>query len=141
MKETYISITEKGVVEKERFKSFLKDLGTGKWIIKAERKDKRSNQQNRYLHGIMLPIVRDALKEAGWNNIKTIEDAKDFIKIKFLKYDLANEHTGEVVEMYRNTSGLTKLQFSELVQDVQIWLDEYFSIELPLPGQQTMFNL
>jgi hypothetical protein len=89
----------------------------------------------------MLPIIKDALREAGWNEIKTIEDAKDFVKVKFLKYDLVNEETGEVVMMFRNTSALTKLQFMELVTDVQIWLLDYFNIDLPLPGEQSkMFS-
>lgn len=136
-RELFISVNDFGIVNKNQLKAFLLELPIGKWLLKAERKDKRSGQQNRYLHGVMLPIIRDALKDAGWNNIKTIDDAKDFVKVKFLKYDMVNEQTGEAVEMYRNTSALTKLQFMELVQDVQIWLLEFFQIELPLPGEQS----
>jgi hypothetical protein len=139
VKELFITIGSEGIVNKKQVRQFFGDLPPGKWLLKAERKDKRSSQQNRYLHGVMLPIIRDALKDAGWNMIKTVEDAKDFVKVKFLKYDMPNEATGEVVEMYRNTSALTKIQFMELVQDVQIWLMEFFSIELPLPGEQTAF--
>jgi hypothetical protein len=134
MKEVFLTIKDKRVVEKV-------DLPDGRYASKWSRKDKRSNQQNRYLHGVMLPVIKEALRGAGWNMIKSIEDAKDFVKIKFLKYDMVNEDTGEVVEMYRNTSALTKAQFSELVQDVQIWLLEFFNIHLPLPGEQSsMFN-
>jgi hypothetical protein len=132
--ERLIKIRDKRVVD-------TIDLPDATYQAKIERKDKRSTQQNRYLHGVMLPIIRDALREAGWNQIKTIEDAKDFVKLQFLKYDLVNEKTGEVKEGYRNTSALTKLQFMELVQDVQIWLQEYFSIYLPLPGEQTKMDL
>jgi hypothetical protein len=134
MKEVFLTIKDKRVVEKV-------DLPDGRYAAKWSRKDKRSNQQNRYLHGVMLPVIKEALRGAGWNMIKSIEDAKDFVKIKFLKYDMVNEDTGEVVEMYRNTSALTKAQFSELVQDVQIWLLEFFNINLPLPGEQaSLFN-
>jgi hypothetical protein len=132
--ERLIKIRDKRVVD-------TIDLPDATYQAKIERKDKRSTQQNRYLHGVMLPIIRDALREAGWNQIKTIEDAKDFVKLQFLKYDLVNEKTGEVKEGYRNTSALTKLQFMELVQDVQIWLQEYFDIYLPLPGEQTKMDL
>lgn len=141
MRELFITKSDLGIVNRNQLRDFFVNLPTGKYLLKAERKDKRSNQQNRYLHGIMLPIIRDALKDAGWNQIKTIEDAKDFVKVKFLKYDLVNEETGEVVEMYRNTSALTKLQFMELVTDVQIWLLDMFNINLPLPGEQAkMFD-
>lgn len=136
MREVVIHKEDRKVVNKKQLIAFIEELTTGKWLLKAERKDKRSNQQNKYLHGCMLPIIRDALKDAGWNNIKTIEDAKDYVKVKFLKYDLVNEQTGEVQEMYRNTSALTKLQFMELVQDVQIWLLDMFGIDLPMPGKQ-----
>lgn len=141
MPEVFVTISNKEVVNKKDLKKAIVNLADGKYLFKMERKDKRSNQQNRYLHGIMLPIVKDALREAGWNNIKTIEDAKDFLKIQFLKYDVVNEKTGEIKVMYRNTSELTKLQFMELVQDVSIWLLDFFNIELPLPGEQTkMFD-
>jgi hypothetical protein len=140
-KEVLITKDDVGIVNKKQLRDFFVELSTGKWLLKAERKDKRTSQQNRYLHGIMLPIIKDALREAGWNEIKTIEDAKDFVKVKFLKYDLVNEETGEVVMMFRNTSALTKLQFMELVTDVQIWLLDYFNIDLPLPGEQSkMFS-
>lgn len=134
--ELFVTISNQSVVNRSDLANVIRNLMDGKYLFKIERKDKRTTQQNKYLHGVMLPVVRDALRDAGWNNIKTIDDAKDFIKIKFLKYDLVNEQTGEVVEMYRNTSALTKLQFMELVQDVQIWLQDYFNIELPLPGEQ-----
>lgn len=134
--ELFVTISNQSVVNRGDLANVIRNLMDGKYLFKIERKDKRTTQQNKYLHGVMLPVVRDALRDAGWNNIKTIDDAKDFIKIKFLKYDLVNEQTGEVAEMYRNTSALTKLQFMELVQDVQIWLLDYFNIELPLPGEQ-----
>lgn len=136
-REIIITKSDVGIVNKNQVKQFFNELPTGRGLLKYERKDKRTNQMNRYLHGVLLHVVKDALRGAGWNQIKTIEDAKDFVKVKFLKYDLVNEETGEVVEMYRNTSDLTKLQFMELVQDVQIWLLDYFNIELPLPGEQT----
>lgn len=137
--DVMVTISGKAVVNKRDLRRTIECLPDGRYLFKIERKDKRSTQQNRYLHGVMLPIIRDALREAGWNNIKTIEDAKDYVKIKFLKYDVVNDKTGEVSEMYRNTSALTKLQFMELVQDVQIWLMDYFSIDLPEPGEQTSF--
>lgn len=139
--ELFVTISDKSVVNRKDLARVIRDLADGKYLFKIERKDKRTTQQNKYLHAIMLPVIRDALKDAGWNMIKTIDDAKDFVKVKFLKYDLVNEQTGEVVEMYRNTSDLTKLQFMELVQDVQIWLQDYLNIQLPMPGEQTKIDL
>jgi RNA-binding protein YhbY len=141
MKETYITITEKGIVNKEAFKAFLRGLGFGRFILKAEKKDKRSLPQNAYLHACVIPIVLECLKDAGWNQIKTLEDAKDFIKVKFLSYDMVNEETGEVITMFKNTSGLNKEEFAVLIQEISIWLAEYFQTILPEPGQQSTFNL
>lgn len=136
-REIFITKDDKGVANAAQLNKFLGGLSVGKWLLKAERKDKRTSQMNRYLHGVLLPVVKEALRGAGWNNIKTIEDAKDFVKVKFLRYDVVNENTGEVVTMFRNTSALTKLQFMELVQDVQIWLLDMFGIHLPMPGEQS----
>lgn len=140
-RELFITKDDVGILNKKQVRDFFNQLPTGKWLLKAERKDKRTTSQNSYLHAAMLPVIRDALREAGWNDIKTIYDAKRFLKGEFLRYDIVNEKTGEVKEGIRDTSDLTKLQFMQLVTDVQIWLLDYFNIELPLPGEQVkMFN-
>jgi hypothetical protein len=85
----------------------------------------------------MLPIVRDALQDAGWSHVRTIKDAKDFIKVKFLIKEVVNEQTGEVIQTFRNTSDLSKVEFSMLVDEVAVWLWDFFKIKLPMPGEQT----
>jgi hypothetical protein len=142
MPTAFVNIVDGKVADSSRntLKNAIAALPTGKYQFKIERKDQRSLQQNAYLHGVMLPIVRDALYDAGWNNIKTIDHAKEEIIKMFCGYDETNVKTGETKTFYRRTHELTKLQFMELVQDVQIWLLDFFNIELPLPGEQAQLD-
>lgn len=132
-----MTFNEKGLTEKSKAvvsRNFKQQPGTYKVVITVWHK--RSIPQNSYLHGILLPIVRDALKDAGWSHIKTIEDAKDFIKVKFLCKEVVNEQTGEIMQIFRHTSELSKMEFSMLVEEVAVWLWEFFQIKLPMPGEQ-----
>lgn len=139
--DLFVHIDEQGIINKKAVKNAFDNLNPGKYLVTIENKNKRTSQQNRYLHGVLLPIVKDALRDAGWNNIRTLEDAKDFIKVKFLIKEFINEETGEIIQLFSRTSELNKEQFSNLVDDVSVWLWEYFNISLPLPGQQAkMFN-
>jgi hypothetical protein len=49
-KEVLITKDDVGIVNKKQLRDFFVELSTGKWLLKAERKDKRTSQQNRYLH-------------------------------------------------------------------------------------------
>lgn len=108
----------------------------GTWKVRFDAYDKRSNQANRYLHGVMLPLVRDGLRDAGWNHIKTIYDAKVFIKKLFLTTKVYNEKTGEEIEIIKGTSELSKEEFTDFKESVQQWAAEYLNIYVPDPNEQ-----
>jgi hypothetical protein len=138
MKDCFIRIKDGEVDNRAQLVKFIEEMKKeeGVHYIKREKKNKRTSPQNRYLHGVMLPIVRDALRDAGWNHIRTLEDAKDFLKVKFLINEVVNENTGEIMTSFGRTSELNKEQFSILVEDVTVWLWEFFNITMPAPGQQ-----
>jgi uncharacterized protein YegL len=140
MKETYITITEKGIVNKQPFINFLKSLGSGRFLIKAEKKDKRSLSQNAYYWKIVVPMVLDGLQDAGYN-VKTKFQSHEIMKELFLSEDIVNETTGErLTTITRSTADLNKEQFNKFFEEIWRWASEYLNIVIPEPNQQTEFN-
>lgn len=120
----------------EARKAFLQFAGK-KVRIRIERSyNKRSNNQNRYFHGVVIPVVQQGLIDAGWNEAKSFEWVKDFIKHTVLMHEVVNEKSGEVIKTPRKTSELTTVEFMELVEDVARWASEYLNVCIPLPGEQ-----
>jgi hypothetical protein len=110
-------------------------------VIKIEKaKKKRSTQQNRFYHGIIIPIVQNCLKEAG--HIMTNESTHDLIKLKFLKEALfVNEETGEVIERIKSTTELSTSQFMDLLAEINNFTFEYFGVTLPSPNDDLTLKL
>ena len=116
----------------------LNELPNGAYTFTIESANKRSSRVNRYLHGVVFQICFDALRDAGFNEIKDLQDAKDFVKQKFLSVNVVNENTGEVIgQIVKHTADLNQEETTEFIEDIAQWLAEYFSIELPPPNTQS----
>lgn len=116
----------------EAFRAF-----EGKDVIVTieKRKSKRSDAQNRFFHGVCVPIIQQGLIEAGWNEAKSFEWTKDFIKKHCLIKQATNEKTGEVWDYIGATSGLTKSEFMDFVSDIQQWAMESLGVYVPDPNE------
>jgi hypothetical protein len=97
---------------------------------------KRSNQQNAYLHGILIPEFRRALYQAGWDEISDDVRAKNLMKLMFLKSTIPNSQTGEAIEFIRDTSDLTKEEMGDLYDRVIRFCAEKLSYIIPYPNEK-----
>ena len=102
---------------------------------------KRSGQQNRYFHGLVIPLIQQRLQELGWKEAISETWVKDLVKLQCLKTETVNESTGEVFETIRNTSGLTTSEFMNLIADIQQWAAEKLDLYIPDPNEQTEIEL
>jgi hypothetical protein len=103
--------------------------------LKKYRKS-RSNKQNAYYHGCVIPYVIDGLVAMGTNkNLLSSENVHEMLKAKFLGEDIANEN-GEFIRINRSTTDLTTTEFMEYIADIQQWAAEFLSIQIPDPGEQ-----
>jgi hypothetical protein len=139
--ELFVYVDERGLRDPQRLIKSFEGKRPGRYKVTQEEHNKRSIPQNAYLHAVLLPIVRDALRDAGWSHIRTIDHAKDYIKVKFLMKEEVNEQTGEIMQTFRNTSDLSKVEMNMLYDEVAVWLWDYFNIRLPMPGEQTQLFL
>ena len=101
---------------------------------------KRSSPQNRFFHGVVIPLIQERLLELGWKEAKSAQWVKDVIKMQCLLSETASAH-GEVILAIRPTSGLSRTEFMELIEDVQQWAAEKLDLQIPNPNEQNEMEL
>ena len=102
-------------------------------------KKKRSNNQNSYYWGIVIVLIKSALKDSG-NNLNT-NDVHDLLRLKFLKETISiKEETGEIIERVKSTTELTTSQFMEYIAEIQQFAAEYFDVIIPDPNTEIILN-
>jgi hypothetical protein len=134
----YFGKVENGILKltnKSGFSNDLKDYEGKEVRLTVERKSKRSNPQNDYFHGCVIPIVRAHLLDLGWKEAKSTEWVKDYIKFHCLIKEFTNEDTGEVMKSLGKTSDLTTSEFKEFIEDVQQWAATELDLVIPDPGE------
>lgn len=98
-------------------------------LIKFEKRGaKRSSNQNRYYHGIVVQSVMLGLREIGYS--LSHDETHFFLKQKFNPVQVPNKH-GEAIELPGTTTELNKIEFSEYIERIAQWAVEYLSIEIP----------
>lgn len=135
--ELYGSIDEKGALSvhnRQRLLEWARQYPGKNVVIKFERKgSKRSSPQNRYYWGIVIKEITLRLRELGHQWL-TDEDVHDMMKLKFNHEQIVSEE-GEVLELPKSTTTLTKTQFAEYVDNIRMWASGFLSIDIPDPNQ------
>lgn len=127
------------ITNRKGFDRDIQDYFNGKEVVITieKKKSKRSDPQNRYFHGVIIPIVKSALLDLGFEEAKSSEWVKDFIKFNCLIKEYISAE-GEVIKSLGKTSQLTKSEFADMVADVQRWAADKLNIYIPDPGEQTV---
>lgn len=123
------------------YKQYLDGLPAGRYKVKIENEDKRTNPQNSYLHGVLIPEFKSALRSVGYDGVKTNEQTKLILKKMFLTTTTINKETGEVLEYVRDTSDLTTKEMAALFDEVIKFTAENMHYEIPFPNEQTQIPL
>jgi hypothetical protein len=84
----------------------------------------RSAQQNRYLHGVVIPILGEHLGYYA-------DEMRAALAHKFLS--VIDERNG--LMRIRGTSDLTTVEFEEFMSRVRQWAGEEMGVFVPLPGE------
>lgn len=103
----------------------------GRYTIKAGKEShKRSNQQNAYYWGVVLPCITDEFKRLG-NNCNT-DLVHEYLKTKFGKKVIVNfESRGEKILL--STSKYSKQDFIDYLEQVLQFAAQTLEIEIPEP--------
>jgi hypothetical protein len=130
----YFSIKEGDIQQKFSVKKAF-DLPDGSYELTIRKKGRRSNPQNAFFHSI-LPELQKGFYDAGWDNVKTPEDAKWKLKKMFLTVKVYNEKTGEEDEYVRRTRDLNKEEMNTFLEEVLRLAAEYLSLTIYSPNEQ-----
>lgn len=93
----------------------------------------RSNPQNRWLWGIVYPMLLVGLNDAGWEDITNIEQVHEFCMERFGGIELTNRVTGEIITLPQHTSQMTTVEFMTYTDTIRDYAREYLMIEIPDP--------
>lgn len=108
--------------------------------ITIEKKfNKRSNNQNAFYWGVLIPIICELLQDATGIYFSS-DEAHDVLKSNCNFKELISEATGEVTKIPITTTELTTLEWLQFIEKVEHFVFDYFSVILPKPDDQYLEN-
>lgn len=138
----HAKITEEGKLEftgsRVWVASRIRELPRGQEVTVEIKKyfKKRSKNQNKYYWGVVVSLVYEGLRGAGYGDeILDEEDAHDFIKTTFFKKVLYHE-LHDNLEIVKSTTKFSTAEFEERLENVRRWAKEFLNIRIPLPNEQ-----
>lgn len=115
-------------------RALLTRLGVlrGPWRVELSRyRETRSTAANRYYWGVVVAAFYNFLREQDYA-VNHPEDAHELLKAKFLKRDVVDPATGEIIEtITRSTARLDVGEFADYLTRCRAWLLDFFGIILP----------
>lgn len=138
MSEFFIQVQD-GRIANRKWEGHLKSLPDGNYLIKIEKSNKRSTAQNRFYWGIVIPMVKTSFIELGHE--VTAEETHEFLKSKFNAIQVSNKDTGEMIDLPRSTTRLSKMDFCEYVEKIQRFAATFLGIVIPDPSEQLKFEI
>jgi hypothetical protein len=115
-----------------QFDRELKSFAGKEVNITIEKKSrKRSTQQLRYYWGVCVPIIRNRLRELGYDDVRTSEDAHEILKALFNKGTFIDKSTGESINYGKTTTGMSTSDFMDYIAEIQKWAAESLDVFVP----------
>lgn len=125
-------LTKKSGKFDELSKQVLSDLPDGNYTIE-KRKKKRSTEQNAYLHGVILPLIRDFFLDKGYDY--STEDIKDWLKARgFFGFKSFGKE-----QIPCHTSELSTIDFMVAIEKIQRFFAEK-GLVIPDPNQKEFLD-
>ena len=107
-------------------------------IIKRKRKS-RSNPQNAYYFGVIIPITQRAINDE-WGEIWSIQKTHEFLKNMFLFEERTNHDTSEIIKIPKSTTENSTLEQEMYHTQIRNFLLEWFNVNIPLPNEHINFD-
>jgi hypothetical protein len=125
-----------GKLEKNRdlISDVIQSLEGKDIVITIEnKKKKRSNPQNAYYFGVVIPLMKQGFYNSLGEHVGT-DEIHTFLKNRFLFKEIVNEQNAEIIKMPQSTTELTTIQFEEYLDKIREFATEFLSIQIPLPN-------
>lgn len=122
---------------KGALKRYQDELTDGSYSVEIKKANFRSLPQNSYYWGVVVELVYESLKSAGFDAVRSKDDAHEILKALFLK--VKDEKNGIVIERIKSTTELNKQEFGEYIDAITVWAFDYLNVTIPAPNQQLIF--
>ena len=130
MIDLIINISDRKIINIQDLKIIFQNLKDGKHQITIKDLRKRSLSQNDYYWSVVVPMCREGLYNAGYDEIKQNQDAHKSLKKLFIpKVDKKAVAT---------TTKLTVVEMDQYLESIAKWAAEYLSVVIPTPNQDLM---
>lgn len=125
-----------GVIDDERmtlndlegFRTAMGKFPRGQVVVSVKvLREKRSNGQNRFWHGVVIPAFAE---HCGYE----FDEMKDALALELMPHEVTDMKTGEVRTVPGHTSKLNTKQFKELIERAQR-LGAEMGVHIPDPGE------
>ena len=103
-------------------------------------KKKRSNNQNRFYWGCLIPLMQQGAKDI-WGETWSIDKAHQHLSKKFVFHESVNQKNGVITQTHKSTTELTTTDWEVYVTEIRIYLLEDFDIDAPEPNQEITLQL
>ena len=103
-------------------------------------KKKRSNNQNRFYWGCLIPLMQKGAKDM-WGESWSIDKAHKHLSKLFVFHESVNVKTGLITQTPKSTTELTTTDWEVYVTEIRIYLLENFDIEAPSPNEEITLKL
>lgn len=118
--------------ESRLHKWLLSHEGDYEFVIR-KKFNKRSLPQNAYFHGVVLPMIADAMGEENLAEVKAILKTKFLSKEKVLA---GKENQFETVQIVGRTSKLKTDTFGFFVEKCRMWASKFLGVNIPDPDPE-----
>lgn len=111
-------------------------------VISFEKpKKKRSNNQNSFYWGCVIPLIQQGLKDAT-GEFRSSDNIHYNILLPLFAplRELVNTTTGEITSERLTSSDMTTTQFCEYIMELQKWGKEFLDIDIPNPNEDLQFS-
>jgi len=109
-------------------------------VITIEKsKKKRSNNQNAFYHAVVIPIMKDAFKDA-WGEYYSATEIHEALKAKYCFKEQINEATGEIIQIPISTTNFNTIEWEEYIDKIRAFAMEWFNVIIPMPNEQTLID-
>lgn len=135
MHELVIQRTAERIVEKEHLMAVLNSLKVGFHRIVIRDARTRTHPQNRYYWGVVVPMVKEGLRDAGYDEVQTNMDAHEVMKHIHLKKRIVSNKTGDVIDIAGSSAKLPIPEFNEYIERICRWSAEYLGVAIPAPNE------
>lgn len=106
----------------------------------AQYRERRSDNQNRFLFGVVYPAVCAGMKEA-WGETMTPDECHIYCKAKFTSRPVVNRSTGQIEGYtFPTTRTMTTAEFAEYIEKIAAWAAEYLGVVIPEPDSTLTRN-